>query len=182
MKLVFFGAPGSGKGTQAKLLTQKFGLTYISTGDMFRKLITDQTKLGETVRCYLDQGLLVPDQIVLNIFEKIFNDMNTINGFVLDGFPRTIFQAKQLDIFLQKNKQPLDAVIDLNVSESILIDRMLQRGRSDDIREVIQQRLSVFYLQSKPLKKFYSSRKLLKEIDGNKSIEEIFLKLIEILK
>lgn len=183
MRLIFIGAPGSGKGTQAKLITQQFGLVYISTGDIFRKLINEQgTQLCEKVKYYLNRGLLVPDDIVLNVFSKVFNDIKFSDGFVLDGFPRTIFQAEQLDIILKKISQPLDGVINLNVSELDLINRMLQRGRSDDIRETIKQRLSIFHLQSEPLKNFYSSKKILRDIDGNKSVEEVFQDLIKATK
>ncbi|MES2503293.1 MAG: adenylate kinase [Myxococcota bacterium] len=181
MRWVFLGAPGSGKGTQAALLTQRFDLGYVSTGDVFRQAISDKTVLGQQAKQYLDGGLLVPDEIVLGMIEQVLDGLLNRKGFILDGFPRTIPQAEQLERILEARKQPLDAVISLEVPEKMLISRMLERKRADDTLETIQKRLAVFVCQTEPLKAFYRSRGLLKEVNGAVAPEEVLTSLVAIL-
>ncbi len=131
MNIVLFGAPGTGKGTQSDLLVSHFKLYHISTGDLFRKALSEKTALGLKARSYMDQGQLVPDFVVTSMVEEIFNSptfaVDASKGFILDGFPRTIAQAKVLDTLLAKYKRPLDQVLCLNVSQSELIERLTGR-------------------------------------------------------
>lgn len=181
MRLVFLGAPGSGKGTQAALLTQRFDLGYVSTGDVFRKAIADQTELGQKAKRYLDDGLLVPDDIVLRMIGQVLDALLTRKGFILDGFPRTILQAEQLELILAQRKKPLDAVVSLEVPEEALMQRMLARKRADDTEETIRKRLVVFKEQTEPLKAFYRSKGLLREVNGAAKVNQVLASLVAIL-
>ena len=174
MRLVFLGAPGSGKGTQAALLVKRFELGYVSTGDVFRRAIAEQTNLGQKAKRYLDDGLLVPDEIVLDMINEVLEGLLTQKGFILDGFPRTIPQAEKLEVILATKNKPLDAVISLEVQEEELVSRMLARKRADDSEETIRIRLATFNKQTEPLKAYYSNRGLLRSIKASGSVEEVF--------
>ena len=145
MRWVFLGAPGSGKGTQAALLVKRFDLGYVSTGDVFRQAIAEQTQLGQQAKKYLDDGLLVPDEIVLGMIGQVLDGLFDKKGFILDGFPRTIRQAEKLEKILVDKNQPLDAVISLEVPEEALMRRLLERKRFDDTEETIRKRLVGFH-------------------------------------
>jgi len=181
LRLVFLGAPGSGKGTQAALLVEQFELGYVSTGDVFRKAIADKTELGKKAKSYLDEGLLVPDEIVLGMIDEVLDGLMGKKGFILDGFPRTIPQAEALDVILAARKEPLDAVISLEVPEEDLVKRMLARKRADDTEETIRIRLATFRRQTEPLKAFYQTKSLLKIVDASKPVEEVYRTLVAIL-
>lgn len=181
MRLVFLGAPGSGKGTQAALLVHRFDLGYVSTGDVFRKAIADQTPLGKQAKSYLDDGLLVPDEIVLGMIHQVLDGLLLKKGFILDGFPRTIPQAEKLEAILGVKKQPLDAVISLEVREEELVKRMLARKRADDTDETIRIRLATFHKQTEPLKAYYQNKGLLRSIEALGSVEQVCQSLVAIL-
>lgn len=181
MRLVFLGAPGSGKGTQAALLVKRFDLGYVSTGEVFRKAIADQTELGQKAKQYLDDGRLVPDEIVLGMIDQVLSGLLNKNGFILDGFPRTIPQANSLELILAKRKQPLDAVLSLEVPEEDLVARMLARHRADDTEETIRTRLAIFHQQTEPLKNYYQNKGLLKSLKASGTVEQVFASLVAIL-
>lgn len=181
MRLVFLGAPGSGKGTQAALLVKDFDLGYVSTGDVFRQAISDKTALGQQAKEYLDAGLLVPDEVVLGMIDQVLDSLLAKKGFILDGFPRTILQAEKLEAILAAKNQPLGSVISLDVPEDVLTQRMLHRKRADDTEETIKIRLATFHKQTEPLKAFYQKKGLLRSIDASKPVEEVFRTLVAIL-
>jgi adenylate kinase len=176
-RLILFGPPGAGKGTQAVCLAQSFNIPHISTGDLFRAAISGQTPLGLKVQSYLDQGQLVPDQLVIDMVQERLTQADTDAGWLLDGFPRTIPQAQALDKLLQEMHQTCDRVINLQVSESVLITRMLSRGRKDDTEAVIQDRLRVYHRETAPILEFYRDRHCLVDIDGETTVEEVTQRL-----
>ncbi len=181
MRLVFLGAPGSGKGTQAALLVKRFDLGYVSTGDVFRQAVLDQTALGLQAKGYLDAGLLVPDEIVLGMIDQVLDGLLNKKGFILDGFPRTIPQAEKLEAILAAKHKPLDAVVSLEVAEESLVQRMLSRKRFDDTEETIRIRLATFHQQTEPLKAYYQKKGLLRQVDASKPVQEVFGSLVAIL-
>ena len=177
MNLIFLGPPGVGKGTQAKLICDYFDITHLSTGDMLRTEINNKSDIGKTAKSFIDQGALVSDEVLLNIIDSRLSDSNVQNGYLLDGFPRTIPQAKGLNDILKNNRQKLDAVVSLTANENELIERLIKRGRdsgrSDDTPEIIKQRQEVYWKQTSPLINFYKDENLIKEIDGIGAINEI---------
>lgn len=172
-RLILFGPPGAGKGTQAVCLAQSFHIPHISTGDLFRAAISGQTPLGLKVKSYLDQGQLVPDEVVIDMVQERLTQTDTNTGWLLDGFPRTIPQAQTLDKLLQEMNQTCDRVINLQVPESVLITRMLSRGRQDDTEAVIQDRLQVYHRETAPILEFYRDRHGLVDIDGDTTVEAV---------
>lgn len=178
MNIIFLGAPGSGKGTQAAFLIEKFNLTHLSTGDMLRAEIAQQSQLGIKAKEIMDKGELVSDEIVISMIEKRLTE----NGALFDGFPRTIAQAEALDNLLSQKGQQIDAVIYLKVAEEELLTRMLARGRADDNEETIKNRLIVYKNQTQPLIEFYQKQGKLKTIEGTgKTIEETTSKIFAAL-
>ncbi|GAV25953.1 adenylate kinase [Carboxydothermus islandicus] len=205
MKLLIMGPPGAGKGTQAEKIVKEFGITHISTGDMFRAALKNQTPLGLKAKEYMDKGELVPDEIVIAMVEERISAPDCAKGFLLDGFPRTIPQAEALDKKLSEMGITLDGVINIEVPREELIERLTGRRvcrqcgatyhvkfnppkvegvcdacsgelyqRSDDSLETVSNRLDVYEAQTAPLKEYYAKTGLLKNIDGTKSIEEVF--------
>ena len=169
--VILLGAPACGKGTQAVLLSKDRGLPHISTGDLFRENIERKTELGQKAKGFMDDGQLVPDSLVLDMLFDRIGKSDPSQGYILDGFPRTITQAEALE-----NKLPKDArVIVLNfvVSDETIIKRALGRKRSDDTPAIIKERLKNYYAQTAPLIEFYTKKGLLKNIDGEKSCEEV---------
>lgn len=171
--LILFGPPGAGKGTQAVSLAESFNIPHISTGDLFRAAISGQTPLGLKVQSYLDQGQLVPDQVVIDMVRERLAQSDTTKGWLLDGFPRTIPQAQTLDQLLQEMNQHCDRVINLQVPEQTLITRMLSRGRKDDTEAVIQDRLQVYHRETAPILDFYRDRNYLVDIDGDTTVDVV---------
>ena len=186
MNLIFLGPPGVGKGTQAKLVCNYFNMLHLSTGDMLRSEINNESDIGKTAKSFIDQGALVPDKVLLNIIEMRLSQNDIENGYLLDGFPRTILQAEGLDSILKNNSQKLNAVISLTADENELIKRLIKRGqdsgRSDDTPEIIKQRQGVYWKQTSPLIDFYSNKNILKDINGIGSINEINVRILETLK
>ena len=171
--LIFLGPPGSGKGTQASLLSQLYHLPHISTGDMLRAAIAQQTPLGQQAQSYQDKGELVPDSLVLAIVKERLTQPDTEKGWILDGFPRTVSQAIFLDELRQAGNHPHECVLNLEVPDEVLIHRLLARGRKDDTKETIRRRLEVYQVQTSPLIDYYRERGTLQVIDGNRSPEEV---------
>jgi adenylate kinase len=183
MRIIIFGPPGAGKGTQAKLIKKKYGIPHLSTGDIFRNAIKNETELGKQVKSMLDAGELVPDEKVTKLVRQELEDSKYEDGYVLDGFPRTEGQAKAYDDFLDEQNESLDAFILLKVPREILISRIMNRneGRSDDTEEKIKKRLEVFWDETSPVQKYYERQGLVTEIDGTGSIEEIFEQIKNVL-
>ncbi len=183
MKLILLGAPGAGKGTQAKILTEKFGIPQLSTGDMLRAAVAAQTEVGKRAKAIMDSGALVPDEVVNQIVFDRVEEADCAKGFILDGYPRTVGQAEALQKMLQSKGQKLDAVIELVVDQNALVDRMKRRVeetvaaggkvRSDDNPEAFAKRLVEYKAKTAPLSQFYSSTGELKQIDGMATVSEV---------
>ncbi len=183
--LIIFGPPGSGKGTHSKKIVEKYDFVHISTGDIFRSEMAKDTDLGKLAKKYIDKGKLVPDNVVLKILFSTIEKYENPNGFVLDGFPRTIEQAEKLDETILNKTLNTTLVISLDVADDELIARLLKRGedshRSDDNEEIIRQRLEVYKQQTKPLLDHYKQKKVLKSINGIGKIDDIFVDICKII-
>lgn len=179
MNIVIFGAPGSGKGTQSERLIEKYGLHHISTGELLRDHIKRQTPLGKLAESYINQGQLIPDQVMVDVLSEIFKEHpeQAGKGVIFDGFPRTVAQAEALTKMLNQYNTDVHAVIGLEVEEPELIRRMLERGkesgRADDNIDTIKKRLDVYHNQTSPLREYYISEGKYKAVDGNKDVEAI---------
>ena len=169
MNIILLGAPGSGKGTQAAFLIEKHGLTHLSTGDMLRAEIAAGSDLGKQAKAIMENGQLVSDEIVIAMIAARLSD----KGALFDGFPRTIAQAEALDKLLAGRGSQIDAVIELQVGNEEIVQRMLARGRSDDNEATIRQRLAVFEAQTKPLTAYYRQQGKLRSIDGSGELAAI---------
>ncbi len=181
MNVILLGAPGAGKGTQAKMLQERFKIPQISTGDMLRAAKGAKTPLGLEADKYMKTGKLVPDEIVVGLIEERLAQPECKNGFILDGFPRTASQAEALQKMLERHGKKIDAAINLHVPEEELIKRLLGRKREDDNEKTIRNRLKVYQDQTAPLVEFYRNRDSFREIKGLGSIEEIFQNLEKIV-
>jgi adenylate kinase len=177
MRAIFLGPPGSGKGTQAKLLGERMAVPAISTGDMLREAVRLETPLGRRAKSIMEAGDLVPDDVVIGLIRERIAIPDARGGFLLDGFPRTIEQAVALDRLLEGNGETLDAVFNLLVPEDVLVERMVGRaaleGRADDRPETVRERLRVYREKTAPLVDHYGVRGLLIDVDGSGSIEEV---------
>lgn len=177
LNLVIFGAPGSGKGTQSELLIQKYGFDHISTGDLLRAEIKAESELGKSAKSYIDAGQLVPDSLIIGMIEKVLQERQPKKGLILDGFPRTVAQAVALDELFVKHGTAVHAVLDLQVPEDELVQRLLKRGqdsgRSDDNLETIQKRLAVYHEQTSPIAAHYAAKGVHHVIPGSGAIDEI---------
>ncbi|MHA1595492.1 MAG: adenylate kinase [Candidatus Baldrarchaeia archaeon] len=213
MRIILFGPPGAGKGTQAKKLSEVFGIPHIATGDILREEVARGTELGKLAKSYMDRGELVPDDIIIRIIEERLKREDCRNGFILDGFPRTMAQAEALDDLLRRLNIKLDAVINLEVSDDEVVRRLSYRRickkcgkiyhlmfdppkednicdmcggelyqRDDDKEEVIRNRLEVYRKQTLPLLKYYEEKGLLININGERSIDEVFNDIIRVLE
>ena len=180
-RLIFLGAPGAGKGTQAKALAELCKIPHISTGDILRTAVSQQTPLGLKAQAYMDKGELVPDQLVIDLIRERLGMSDAAAGWILDGFPRNVPQAKFLDELLEDLDQKYDRAVNFEVPDEILVQRMLGRGRKDDTEEVIRRRLQVYREQTAPLIDFYQDRQKLIEVNGNVSVEEVTVKLRELI-
>ena len=212
MKIIMLGAPGAGKGTQAKKIADKYQIPHISTGDIFRANIKNGTELGKKAKTYMDQGLLVPDELVVDLLVDRVQQSDCANGYVLDGFPRTIPQAEALDAALAKLGDKVDYAINVEVPDENIINRMGGRRacvgcgatyhvaynppkeegfcdidgeklilREDDKPETVNKRLDVYHDQTQPLIEYYSSKQILKEVDGTVDMEDVFTAIVQIL-
>ena len=210
MKIIMLGAPGAGKGTQAKMISEKYGIPHISTGDIFRANIKNGTELGKKAKSYMDQGLLVPDELVVDLVVDRVQKEDCKEGYILDGFPRTIPQAEALDAELGEDK--IDYALDIEVPDDHIIKRMSGRRacvgcgatyhlvynptktegvcdvcgeklilRDDDKPETVQKRLDVYHEQTQPLIDYYKKAGCLVEMDGTLDINVVFENVVKIL-
>jgi|WetSurMetagenome_2_1015567.scaffolds.fasta_scaffold265322_2 adenylate kinase len=178
--LLIFGPPGVGKGTQSALIAEKLNLFHLSTGEYLRKAINDGTELGLKAKDIVEKGKLVPDDIMIGIVAQALED-NTSgkDGFILDGFPRTLDQAKALDVIFRKMDVSDIRVLYLTSHEDELVERLLKRGRKDDTEEIIRHRLHIYEESTKPIIDYYRNTKEVLEIDGVGSVEDIFVIISE---
>ncbi|HTO62386.1 MAG TPA: adenylate kinase [Bradyrhizobium sp.] len=191
MRLILLGPPGSGKGTQAQRLVQRYGIIQLSTGDMLRAAIAAQTPVGLKAKDIMAAGHLVPDEIVVGIISDRIDQADAVNGFILDGFPRTVRQAEELDDLLKQKRMTLDAVVELKVNESALLARVENRAaqtrargeevRADDTPEVLAKRLHNYRTQTEPLIHYYADQRKLMTVDGMMTIEEVTGEILRIL-
>ena len=187
LNIVIFGAPGSGKGTQSDKIIENYKLFHISTGDVLRDNIRRGTDLGKTAKGYIDQGQLVPDELIINILAQVLdeNKDKASEGVIFDGFPRTIPQAEALEQLLADRGTRIDAVVGLEVPEEELIKRILLRGqmsgRADDNEETARKRLEVYHNQTSPLKAYHEEQGKYRAINGLGSIDDIFASISETL-
>lgn len=179
MRVVLLGPPGAGKGTQAQKLAEKLGIPQISTGELFRDNIENGTKLGLEAKRYLDAGDLVPSDLTNQLVDDRLDDPDTANGFILDGYPRSLEQAKALHEMLERRGTDIDAVVEFRVSQDELLQRLKARGRADDTDDVIINRMKVYRDETAPLLEYYSDE--LKTVDAVGSMDEVFARALQAL-
>ncbi|WP_431229655.1 adenylate kinase [Paenarthrobacter nicotinovorans] len=176
-RLIIMGPPGSGKGTQAEHLARHFGIPAISTGDLFRAHVRDKTELGLEARAFMDKGEFVPDHVTTDMLKQRMEEPDAADGFLLDGYPRTVIQIGALDEMLAARGQPLEVVLALTAPDSELLARMLRRaqeqGRSDDTEDVIQRRLELYREETQPVLTAYTKRGILLTVEGTGERESI---------
>lgn len=186
LNLILFGPPGSGKGTQANKLVEKYSLLHISTGDLFRYNMKNDTPLGIEAKSYIEKGDLVPDSVTINMLKAKVNENPDVAGYIFDGFPRTIAQAEALDSFLKEKGQSVSGLLALDVPDEELIKRLLERGkdsgRKDDQDEsIIANRIEVYNKETAPVFDFYKKQKRADKVLGVGSIENIFERLCSMI-
>ena len=185
IRILLIGPPGAGKGTQAALLAQHFGIPAISTGDIFRENVRNETPLGLEAKAFMDRGEYVPDSLTNALVRDRLNQEDAVAGFLLDGYPRTIDQVEELDDILEETDKKLDVVVQLTADSEELLRRLSGRaqeqGRSDDTPEVIKRRLGVFEEQTAPLIDIYASRSLVAKVNGLGEIADVTNRIIEVL-
>ena len=212
MKFILFGSPGVGKGTQAKILSKELKIVHIATGDILRESVARGTELGKKAKAYMDRGELVPDELVIQIIQDRMKESDAVNGFILDGFPRTLPQAEALDKVFEKSGMKVDRVVTMEVDKELLMKRLTSRRvcrncgsifnllvddladmkcrkcggelyqRDDNKAETIERRFEVYQKQTKPVKDFYARKKMLAEVDGIGEIEQVTERLRVALK
>lgn len=184
MKLILFGPPGAGKGTQANFITEKYNVAHISTGDVLREAVKNKTEVGLHAKSFMDKGELVPDSVVIEIIKQKLTSLIDMK-FMLDGFPRTVPQAEALDKMLGELGVNLDVVVFLDVDDEEVVQRIMKRqeleNRQDDTEDVLRNRLNVYRDQTSPLGEFYNNKAILKKINGIGSVEDISEKIDEVL-
>ena len=186
INIVLFGKPGAGNGTQAEFLKEKYNLIHLSTGDIFRYNIKNDTDLGKLAKTFMDKGDLVPDEVTIKMLESEVDKNPNSAGFLFDGFPRTIAQAAALDAFLKTKKQKITATIALEADDNILVARLLERGKTsgrpdDQDEEKIRNRYDKYNQKTAPLMEYYVAQGKFKAVDGIGSIEEITQRLSKII-
>ena len=186
LNLILFGKPGSGKGTQASLIKNKYNLVHISTGDVFRKNMSNKTDLGMLAKGYMEKGELVPDELTVNMLKEELEDHLPCEGFIFDGFPRTSYQAEKLDALLTKYSLNIHLTIALDVDNETLIKRLLNRGKSsgradDQSEDKINKRLQEYDKKTKPLIEFYTKQNKYKSINGIGEMDDITARIVNLL-
>jgi len=186
LNLVLFGPPGAGKGTQSNLLIERYNLVHLSTGDILRAEISEGTKLGLEAKALMDNGDLVPDQVVIGMMSSKLENNPNANGFIFDGYPRTAAQAKALDSLLDEKGTSISAMLSLKVEDEELIRRLLGRGQDsgrvdDQNQSIIANRINEYNNKTAPLKDYYSNQNKLSEVEGIGSIEDIADRLNEVI-
>lgn len=185
INIVIFGAPGSGKGTQSDKIVEKYGFKHISTGDVLRNEIKNETQLGATARQYIDKGQLIPDSLMVDILAATYDRLCPCKGVIFDGFPRTIPQAESLASLLAARHTAVSAMIDLDVPDAVLTERLINRGktsgRADDNEETIKKRLSVYKNQTAPLIEWYKKAGTFHHVEGVGPVDEIFAEISKII-
>ncbi len=211
MKIVLLGPPGAGKGTQAKSISNRYSIPHISTGDIFRKNISENTPLGIEAKSFMDNGQLVPDEVTINMVKERLKEDDCRSGYLLDGFPRTVSQAEALESFLQERNESLNTALLIDVPSDFILERMTGRRvcpscgasyhikfnptvdgkcelcgtevvqRKDDTEETVKERLDVYKEQTQPLIDFYKEKELLSVVDGTKAINEVFENICDVL-
>jgi len=179
VRVVLLGPPGAGKGTQAQKLAEKLEIPQISTGELFRRNIDNGTRLGLEAKRYLDAGDLVPSDLTNQLVDERLSDADAANGFILDGYPRSLEQAKALHDMLERRGTDIDAVLEFRVSEDELFQRLSARGRADDTEDVIRNRMKVYRDETAPLLEYYSGQ--LKTVDAVGSVDEVFARALRAL-
>ena len=181
VRLVILGGPGAGKGTQAQLLCSNLSIPLLAVGDILREAIADDTDLGKLAVSYVETGELVPDPIMIEFFRRRLLLWDVFNGWVLEGYPRTAFQAEELDFLLDDLAQQLDWAIWLKVPTEVLLSRSIQRDRSDDEPEILQRRLDLFEEQTLPILDYYEYRNKLLTINGDRAPEQVQQDILKIV-
>ncbi len=186
LNILIFGPPGCGKGTQSEFLVSKYNLKHLSTGDIFRDNIKNETNLGLEAKSFIEKGQLVPDSVTIGMLNKEMMSVNNLNGFLFDGFPRTIKQAQSLDQLLLKLNQEISLMICIEVPESELIKRLLIRGESSDRKddqnkEIITNRIEIYKEQTEILKDYYLTQNKFYSVDGTSSIQEVKEKIFSLI-
>jgi len=212
MRLVLLGPPGSGKGTQAKMVSEKMGIPQISTGDILREAVARGTELGKKARSYMDAGQLVPDDVMLGLMERRIGEADCVGGYILDGFPRTLAQALALDEILSRRSEAIDLAILIEVGDDTVVKRLTRRRvcpachalynldtdppkddnrcdrcgvelvlRSDDEETTVRTRLNVYRNDTLPLADYYDSKGILRKVDGEGTIDDVFSSIMEVL-
>jgi len=186
INIVLFGPPGSGKGTQAIKMSEKYDLLHISTGDLFRSAIKNETEMGLKAKAFIEKGNLVPDEVTIGLMNAVIEENPKVKGIIFDGFPRTVAQAEALDTFLNNRKTPISKMIQLDVSEKELIARLLNRGKDsgradDQDKKIIRNRITVYNDQTLPVASFYDKQEKLAILKGEGTIDEIFERISSVL-
>ncbi len=211
MNIALFGPPGAGKGTQAKELSKHYAIPHISTGDILRANVRDGTELGMKAKEYMDKGQLVPDDVLIGLIKNRLNESDCESGYLLDGYPRTIPQADALKLILEEIGKPMDAVLNIEVSDEELVARLGGRRtcscgesyhvkfnppekdgvcnacgaelyqRDDDMEDVIRQRLATYNEKTKPLMNYYKDQEILVDIDGSNTVDAVFADILEVM-
>lgn len=184
INLILFGPPGSGKGTQAKKLAEKYNILHISTGDLFRKEIGDKSELGQLAMDYINKGELVPDSVTIGMLKAALERHGSTFGVIYDGFPRTVDQARALDVLLEEEQDEIDLLVSLKVDDEEIVDRLLKRGQldgrvDDQSEDVIRDRIAVYKKETEPVYAYYDAMDKSITIDGMGSIDDIFDRLTE---
>lgn len=180
-RLIFLGPPGSGKGTQAQVLAESLNIPHISTGEILRQAMQEQTPLGIKAQSYVNSGDLVPDQLVQDLVQERLSQPDVKSGWILDGFPRKVTQAVFLEELLAEINQGGERVVNLDAPDDVVVARLLDRGRKDDTEEVIRHRLDVYRAETAPLIDYYGDRHKLMTVNGDQSQEEVTHELQKIV-
>lgn len=186
LNIVIFGPPGCGKGTQSTRISSKYNLVHLSTGEIIRKEINSESKTGKTLKSIVEKGELVPYHLIISILESALKQNRDADGYIFDGFPRTIKQAIDLDKIMAKDNKDISMVLSLSVEDEEVVERLLHRakteGRKDDTKDVIKNRLKVYKEQTLPLKEWYKKQGKLIEVEGDCNIDNIFNHICEIIE